>query len=135
MIKTIIAILLALFSVPVFAEPSVIPESTHVSETENTSLQTLISELNSEVDRVNANDSWEQVDGMTNQGWEYVFWSLHSIDVGNSSIEEVDQYISYNFTLINGLDTYIQSIPQNDVNRRAFFEAAVEYMKEWMTVD
>lgn len=73
MIKTIIAILLALFSVPVFAEPSVIPESTHVRETENTSLQTLISELNSEVDRVNSNGSWEQVDGMTNQGWEYIF--------------------------------------------------------------
>jgi hypothetical protein len=135
MIKVIITILLTLFSVPVFAEPSVIPESTHVNEAANADLRTLISEINSEVDRVNVDDSWGMVDGMTNQGWEYVFWYLNPIDIEHSSVEEIDHHIAYHFALINGMDTYIQSIPQNDVNRRAFFESAVEYMKEWMTVD
>ncbi|MDD2891491.1 MAG: hypothetical protein PHQ95_00830 [Candidatus Gracilibacteria bacterium] len=135
MIKTTIAILLTLFSVPAFAEPSVIPESSHILEIRNINLDELISTLNSEVDRINENNSWEDVDGLTNSGVEIILSAIHPINIGDASEEEIGKYVSNSFALIDGMNAYIQVISKEKVNRQAFFKAATMYMQNMMIMD
>lgn len=134
--KSIILLLttsIALFSVPVFAEDSILYTAwSSVIENDNVA-GIFIARLNAECDRIEANSSWEDIDSLSNEGVEIVLSVMDPQNLENASEKELDEYVGSRFALIDEVKQYSPWI--SDENRRAFFEGAVTYMYEIMTAD
>lgn len=93
----------------------------------------LISDLNREYERIEANNSFEDVDLLTESGTNIVITTMELRNTERLSEMEVDEYIKSRFELIDTLDKYIQTLPKDD--RKEFFGNAISYMRELMTAD
>jgi hypothetical protein len=122
------------FSVPVFAETET-PDTEQISATGTITADMLISGLNAEVDRINSNDSWEDVDYMSNPGLELVFDAIKPINFETATTQEIDEFTKSRFQVIDRVWQYADAIPREDVDRWFYFQNTVGYMLELVTVD
>lgn len=93
----------------------------------------LISELNHEYKRIEANNSFEDVDLLTERAIDIVLSTMELRNTEGLSEMEVDQYVKSRFELIDIFDKYTQTLPKGD--RKELFMNAVSYMRELMTFD
>ena len=139
-ILTILSVLLSSTTFAVGNNSSGVPDhglmtlsGTTTTFVSNTRVDVLISKLNKEYERIEANNSFEDVDLLTERGVDIVLTSMNIRDTEGLSETEVDEYVKSQFELIDMLDKYIQTLPDN--NRKIFLGNAVLYMRELMIAD
>lgn len=93
----------------------------------------LIVRLNTECDRIEANNSWDDIDSLSNEGVEIVLSVMDLKNLENASEKELDEYVGSRFELLNRIDKYAKTLPEG--NRRILFENATSYMQQLMTAD
>lgn len=93
----------------------------------------LIAKLNTECDRIEANNSWEDIDSLSNEGIEIVLSVMDPQNIENRSEKEIGEYVGSRFELLNRIDEYAKTLPEG--NRRILFENATSYMQQLMTAD
>lgn len=97
------------------------------------SAKTLIANLNREVDRIDQNNSWEEVDGITNPAVDMILSAMNLRNIEWMSEIELDTYLASRFEIIDRLDRYMCTLPEWD--RKLFFQNAEEYMRDLMIAD
>lgn len=93
----------------------------------------LIDELNMEANRIDQNNSWEDIDGITDSTVDIILSTMNFHDTEWMSETELDTYLDARFEIIDRLDKYTQTLPKCD--KKTFFENTVSYMRDLMIVD
>lgn len=80
--------------------------------TSNTRADVLINELNHEYERIEANNSFEDVDGITDPAVEAILSTMNLRSTERMSEIELDTYLTSRFEIIDTLDRYIHTLPE-----------------------
>lgn len=106
---------------------------TTIAFVSNTRADILISELNHEYERIESNNSFEDVDGITDPAVESILSTMNLQSTEEMSETELDIYLTSRFEIIDAIDRYTRMLPEWD--RKIFFQNAQEYEKSLMTFD
>lgn len=93
----------------------------------------LIDDLNAEADRIDQNNSWEDIDGITESTVDIILSTMNLQDTEWLSETKLDTYLTSRFEVIDGLDHYARTLPEGD--RKTFFGYVVSYMRDLMIAD
>lgn len=137
-----IAIFLALFSVPVFAVGTLdqenMSEPVYVYTKESISINTatnLIHDLNVEFDRLTANGyTHDDYDGLSESGTNLIINAVLPSDSTNLSDTEVREYLAGRSYLVDELEKYAAGL-ENDSEKAVFFHNAAWYANELVHAD